>query len=212
MLHKDLFVVALPLPAYNKNIKRRNEMRKAILILLVFVMAGGFWACQCSHKEAAISIGKLRITKQEVDTSLLRFAGERQLSPADKKKLINSFINRKLILLEAEREGLDKDPSFLQDVQFFWEQTLLKLIIDRKIKELSGRIKVTENEVRDYFENHKESFGKKSLEEIYGQIKFILFRQKQQKALTSWINSLRQNAKIKINYKLLGIQEGGSNG
>ena len=188
-------------------------MKKVFWLAIgAFFCLAALSACGRQDRDIAISIGKLKISKQELDASLSRWQNTKNLTPAEKQKLINAFINRKLILLAAEKEGLDKDPRFLQNVQFFWEQALLKLAIGKKINALAQKIRVSEKEIKNYYQSHKQEFGQKPLAEVYAQIKFLILRQKQQKALSEWISTLHQKTKVKINYKLLGLKKGGKNG
>jgi len=48
--------------------------------------------------------------------------------------------------------GLDKDPMFLQSLQLFWEQSLMKMVIGRKINESTLVIRVSDNELKDYYD------------------------------------------------------------
>ncbi len=104
--------------------------------------------------------------------------------------------------------GLDKDPGFLSDIQLFWEQSLLKRVLARKMKALAIVITVNDREVKDFYEEHKEKeFSGKSLKDVSSQIETLLFRAKQQKAMENWVEALKRKTEIKINYDLLGINE-----
>ncbi|OQX81415.1 MAG: hypothetical protein B6D56_02455 [Candidatus Omnitrophica bacterium 4484_70.1] len=180
-------------------------MRKFLILMLVIF---SLWGCgQKGKKKAAIKIGKIEVTAQEFEEAfnLSSFAQE---NSSAKKEFLDTFISRKLILKEAEREGLDKDPEFLRDVQLFWEQSLLKLMLSRKMKSLSTHIKVGEDEIRRYYSMHKDKeFSHKPLVEVRDKIKWFLFNQKQKQALQDWINSLKRKTRIDIDYKALNITE-----
>ncbi|MDD4955864.1 MAG: hypothetical protein PHP17_07510, partial [Candidatus Omnitrophica bacterium] len=116
-----------------------------------------------------------------------------------------NLINRKLILREAETRGLDKEESFLEDVQDFWEQALLKRAVDKKAKELFINIKIDDTAINDFYNANKDKFQGKTLESVYPEIRLILFKEQQKKAVEDWMNSLKTNANVKINYKELGL-------
>ena len=125
-----------------------------------------------------------------------------------KKEFLEKFISRKLILQEAIRLELDRDPQFLNDVQFFWEQSLLKLALSKKIKELSIDTQVSDQEIRDYYEHSKDvEFIDTELSDVYDQIKWIVLNDKQRVAVSTWSESLRKNINIEIDYKALEIEE-----
>ena len=97
------------------------------LVIVLFMVIGG-----CAKKEQSpIQIVLIQISSEEFEKDFLssRFA---QGGDKGRKDFLDNFISRKTMLLEAEKMGLDKDPEFLQDIQMFWEQNLLKLILDKK--------------------------------------------------------------------------------
>ena len=104
--------------------------------------------------------------------------------------------------------GLDKDPQFLQNIQLFWEQSLLKLVLQMKMNELTSTVKVDDKEVRDFYNKIKEEdASEQEFAKIYDQIKLILFKEKQNKAIQVWVNSLRNETEIEIDYDSLGIKQ-----
>jgi hypothetical protein len=179
-------------------------MKKTIFLIMVITLVSG---CGFVKKEKpVIKIGTIRVSLDEFNQALANFQAM-QGQAADRKEFLDAFISRKLILKEAERLGLDRDPEFLNDIQLFWEQSLLKLMLSKKIKELSFAVKVGEKEIQNYYASHKENdFLNKELSEVYDQIKWILLNTQQKKAVDDWIRSLRQKTKIEIDYKAVGIK------
>ncbi|MBN3040577.1 MAG: SurA N-terminal domain-containing protein [Candidatus Omnitrophica bacterium] len=180
-------------------------MKRLILFILVllFLTTG----CELfSRQKPAISIGKIKISKQEFDDA---FASSifRSGDIEARKQFLERFISRKLILQEAERLGLDKDPQFLKDIQLFWEQSLLKLALSKKIKELSLDTQVSDAEVRKYYDNNKDiEFMGQEIAQVYDQIKWLILNEKQRDAIKEWADSLQKDTEIKIEYDLLGIK------
>jgi len=180
-------------------------MNRMLAITLLFFLI--FLNFSCSPKEkSAISIGDIRITAQEFQKASDRFAYQRTLTKEARKEFLEVFINRKLILREAENEGLDKDPQFLESVQAFWAQSLLKLILDKKIEELSLDISITEDGIESFYKANKDKFPDIEEAEAYDQIKMLIFKEKQRKVLDDWIDFLRKKTNIKIDYKLLDLE------
>jgi len=176
------------------------------LRLLIFTIAILLSTACAPKEEAVISIGDIKITKAEFEKEFKKLNSSKPDSIEARKEFIDNIINRKLILKEAESKNLDKDPAFLDEVQDFWEQSLLKLVIDRKAKELFMNIKINENEVNDFYNANKEKFENKPLSDVYGEVRLILFKKKQQDAVAEWIDSLKKEANVKVNYKLLGLE------
>ena len=174
------------------------------IICLLFLI---FSNCSCSpREESAISIGEIRITAKEFDNAFNRSAYREVPSKEARKDFLEIFINRKLILKQAEKQGLDKDPQFLESVQSFWAQSLLKLILDKKIEQITSDTSITDVEIKSYYQIHKDKFPDKQESEVYHRIKLLIFKEKQRKALQEWMDALKKNTKIKINYKLLDLE------
>jgi len=166
-----------------------------------------FLSLSCTKKEEnAIVIDKIKISKNEFEDAFEKSIYARTPTKENRREFLENFINRKLILREAEELGLSKDPQFLDSVHSFWEQSLLKLILDNKIKELSLGIRVDDAEIRNFYELHKDKFPNKEQSDVYDEIKFLIFKEKQKNVLEEWMDSLRKETKIKINYKLLDLE------
>jgi len=179
-------------------------MRYIAVLLLVLCASG----CEPREqkKPVALRVGDISITADEFNEAYERsmfVPGESNLT---KKEFLDMFVKRRLLLKEAEKANLHTDERFLKSVEYFWQQSLLKLVIDRQLKEISVKVDVTEKEVRDYYEVNKANFGGKTYEEKRERIKFMLLREKQQKALEDWMTGLKNNVKITADNKALGLE------
>jgi len=184
-------------------------MRKFMLIALVMFLCSG-WSWK-QKKDAAIVIGDIRVTAEEFENALAESRYEEN-DPAQRREFLDAFIARKLILKEAERKGLDKDPEFLKSLQLFWEQSLLKLVIAKRMDEATGSIKVEQKEINKYYLQHKLEFGEKTLSEVYNQIKWILFKEKQRAAIEDWTEQLKAATPVDIDYNRLGMENNENGG
>jgi len=92
-----------------------------------------------------------------------------------KEQILDNLIQKKLLLLEAQRQGLDKDPAFMKMVERFWEQSLLRSLLEKKSKEILSSIQAPEEE-----RSRKAS-----------------------QSMQQWVDALRKNAKIRINKDVL---------
>jgi len=108
--------------------------------------------------------------------------------------------------LEAERMGLDRDPQFLREIQDFWQERLLKLVLQRKSEEYRSKVRVTPEEIQQYFEEHPEWFAGMTLQQSSDNIRQLLLQARQQAMMEEWLKALRTQAKITVDYSRLGIQ------
>ncbi len=180
-------------------------MRKLILFAVILTFVCVSLGCG-KRPKTVISIGKIKISADEFNSAFNKSLYGNPPTMERRRQFLSTFINRKIILKEALNDGLDKDPKFLEDVQFFWEQALVKLTLNKKIKELASGIQISEKEVKDYYERRKAEFPGKNLAEASEQIKLELFIEKQRKALDDWLTSLAKKSAIRMDYKSLGLE------
>jgi hypothetical protein len=89
-----------------------------------------------------------------------------------KEDALDKLITKKILLQEAQRESFDKDQKFMKEIERYWEQALLKLLINKKIDDFSKKLPA-DLSVED--------------------------RQKMlQDELTKWVSGLRASAKVRI--------------
>lgn len=189
--------------------------RYVIFMLLgVFLIAG----CECRSAQkspVAIKIGSTDVTAGEFEAAFRQALHTGEDTGQARREFLDTYVMRMLLLKEAEKLGLDRDPAFLKDVEYFWQQSLIKLVLDRKTKELlAGRITITDGDVRDYYHENKDKYFKdKELSSVYDQIRWIILNNRQKEAVSDWLRDLKNAAKVEIDYKLLNITgQGGEDG
>jgi hypothetical protein len=53
-----------------------------------------------------------------------------------KEELLEEIITKKVLLQEAQRQNFDKDRAFMKEIERYWEQALIKLMVRKKMSEL----------------------------------------------------------------------------
>ncbi len=140
--------------------------------------------------------------------------------PKARKEFLEDLIGIEVVLQEAKRQGLDKDPEFKK------RQDMLKKEMERRIqddarnelfnsllkKELADKLnKVappTDQEVRDYYAKNMDKMrtpdGKKlSFKEVEPQLKRRMLAEKQRDLYLEYAKALRAKANITVNEKAL---------
>jgi len=132
-----------------------------------------------------------------------RFVG---MGASGRKQFIDEFIANRLILKEAERRSLNKNPDFLLELQNHWEQALMRLMLEKISQEMLAEIVVNDQDIHSYYNRFKDTeFANMKLPDVYQQIKWMLSREKQRKLLAGWVESLKADAVISLDYERLGI-------
>ena len=142
------------------------------IMLLIFVFNG--CARQKPAKEVLATIDGYSLYVED-------FLSEAKLYPPSyrekltKKQILDDLIQKKLLLQEAQRRGLDKDPAFMKMVERFWEQSLLRSLLEKRSTEILSSIEAPEEE-----RNQKAS-----------------------QMMQEWSDNLKGRAKIQINKEAL---------
>jgi hypothetical protein len=124
-------------------------MRYIYYIILIFLVLSGAMAYELLSpavpaKDTAMVINGQVITREEFN-SLCSSPSNGMNARSD---AINFLITRELLIQEAQREGIDKEESFRRSMQNFYEQSLIKLLMDKKFNSL--RVAVSDSELDRY--------------------------------------------------------------
>ncbi len=109
-------------------------MKHWILMIGLSVLLG----CQPKGptlQKVVAQVGPYTITQNEFEEAYRESAYAKQDTPSSRQAFLDHLIDQKLILLDAQRQGLDKDPRFLGMVESFWQQSLLTVALQQKTKE-----------------------------------------------------------------------------
>ncbi len=154
--------------------------RRPIFILfflfLIIILSGCCPLSPGQDKDIIVSVNNYSITRDE-------FESEFKISPYGKidtaesrKDFLNTLIDRKLILQYAQQKSFDKEKSFLKSIEKFWEQSLLKVALDKKTGEIEAKISASD---------------------------WKTARAEETKMMSDWMNELREKARITVKGDIL---------
>jgi len=121
-----------------------------ILLILIFALVSGC-SPSASNKEVLVKIDNYSMSPEDFVGEIKAIPDFRRGSKTD-EELLQDIIEEKLILLQAQREGLDKQAPFMKLIERFWEQSLLRAITEKKMKEFLETVSVTEEEMKSCYE------------------------------------------------------------
>lgn len=180
------------------------------MIRLYVVIAAGVAAlsCSCFNQPADSSkpvakVNEYVITSDDFRQTLARSAYFHDivgLSLADKKNLLDDQIRKELLIQEAIKQGIDKDPEFREVIERYWEQTLIASLMKRQCSSLESGIIVTDDEIEKRFKEMVQSGGEPSqlTGELSRKLEQEIRDEKQAKALEDWTEYLSKEAKITV--------------
>ncbi|MDY6842987.1 MAG: peptidyl-prolyl cis-trans isomerase [Thermodesulfobacteriota bacterium] len=135
----------------------------------------------------------------------------------DLKKTLEEMIDDYLLYQEGYRLKLDKDPEFIRRAHSYLEfQSIIRL---RK-EAIKDKITVTEDEIKEYYEEHlvkkakqKENFLLPDYNTVEKRIRRQIYKRKEKERERQYINQIKENVTIKINTELLdSLGENDTNG
>lgn len=180
---------------------------KYLLIITAVFLLNFACAKKGPSDKIAVKISDYSLTAGEFNELFAEFKSFED-TPRAREAFLDNLITRKLLLQEAQRKGLDKQKDFLKSIENFWEQSLLKIIMDRKTKEISRDMTATEQELRARYNKWLQDNpnNPKTFDELGDIIKWHLLKEKETIAINSWIDGLKNKAIIEIDKRAIGIE------
>jgi len=176
-------------------------MKKIVSSILLLVIIFMFFKLKPPKQEDyLVKINNYTITLQEFNEEFKSSAYAKNNTPDSKRDFLNMLIWRKLILQDAQARGMDKDKEFLKSIEHFWEQSLLKRMMNQKSQEITGSASISDSEVEAIYNKLKnEGKADKPYDQMYKQIKWSLTQLQESLMINKWLASLYKKANIKIN-------------
>jgi len=132
--------------------KRLLVVSIAFFLLLSCTKGGG------QKGDYVAKIGDTTITTVDVQKemeSLPPMAKDFFQGPEGISRFVDELVKKELLYLEAKKRGLDKSDDFQRKVEDFKKFTLINQLLEKEIESAS---KVTDKEIKDYYDAHKDDF------------------------------------------------------
>ncbi len=134
---------------------------KLLKMALAITLALGVTACGDKDKEkAAPSQVLARVNDQEITVSQLNvlLAGAPNATEADKQKTLDKLVEQELLVQEAIKQKLDRDPRILGVI----EQTRKQILAKAMAENMAGQpAKASAMEVSNFFNSHPALFAER---------------------------------------------------
>ena len=134
-----------------------NIISKGVLIIL-------FLICGCTNnspeakKKVVAKINNVALTVEDFKgeaNPLLMKKYSSYSSLKQKDQVLEELITKEILLQEAQRLNLDKQKSFMKEIEGYWEQALMKSLINRKLQEFSPLIQVNSQDILEEYNRLK---------------------------------------------------------
>ena len=138
--------------------------------ILMLLAAMTLSACDDQKKKTnkvLATVDGNEITALQLDAELQHAGGATEENSAQKKTLrrqaLDALINRQILLKEAVRNKIDRDPKLIQIVERFKTQAIVQAYLESKEGNLS---KPSKAEIDAYFEEHPELFAHRKILDV----------------------------------------------
>lgn len=188
--------------------------KKNTIITISFLAAGAvlFYGCGKTKEKgespvvAVINSYKLTVDDFRDEAKLTMHTKALSDDPLKaKEEFLEEIITKKILIQEAQKENFDKDKTFMKEIERYWEQALLKLLVKKKMKEFSGEAIVRNDEIQAEYERLVTEEGRDigPFAEIAPEVEKNIRQEKTEEMFYDWIDELFENSKIKINKDIL---------
>lgn len=137
-----------------------------LCIALVLVTAASISACGNKEKksgQALVRVNGEEITVLQINDELRRAGVNTEQQKTASKQLLESLIDRQLILAEAARNKIDRTPEVVQAI----ERAKAQIISQAYLQSIAGKItKPSIAEINEYFQKHPEYFTQRKQYDI----------------------------------------------
>lgn len=139
----------------NQHFRISNLFPAIILILVLFLSLNlGCSKVNSDDEKIVAVLNKEPITLKEFQKEIALRSKQNpayKVTPSAIEDQLDIIIDRRLMIQEAMNMGLVSNPDFVRTIQTFWEQTLIRELIENKNREWEERIFVTEQEITNYY-------------------------------------------------------------
>ncbi|HEX8956741.1 MAG TPA: EpsD family peptidyl-prolyl cis-trans isomerase [Burkholderiaceae bacterium] len=151
--------------------KSRTKFRHGVAHAAIFaslLAALGLAACSHSDGESKPGQALVRVNGDEVTVyqlnEELRQAGNADADPAtQRKQLVSALVDRQLLVDEARKQKLDRDPNVVEAIERAKSQILAQAYLKTKVADLP---KPDKAEIDAYYSAHPEFFAQRKLFEM----------------------------------------------
>ena len=178
--------------------------------IFCFLGGGALSFCGCeklgggSGGKTVVRINDLQATAEDLQQERSSTRGSLDAAGAaagQEPEWLTRFIERELLVQEAQRLGLDREQVFMRSIERFWKEALVKQLVDRKAREISSQVHIYEPEIEAYYrqlEEEAKGGPMPPMAEMREGIQKLLRQHKETEAMERWLEDLRTTARIEV--------------
>lgn len=160
---------------------------KGLMLIISFLLI--FTSCakmEGDKGQYLAKVGKVKIMQADLEREMKNlpdFAQQLFKGSEGKERFLNELVKKELLYQEAIKRGLDKNAEYKNKVEDFKKITLIGQLLE---KEIEAKAKVTDEDVKAYYDEHKEDFSP------FNKIRISLIRVKTEEEAKKILERLKE--------------------
>ncbi|MBI4710346.1 MAG: peptidylprolyl isomerase [Nitrospirae bacterium] len=133
-------------------------MKKIIILICLTLFAFGCGQKGTSSSTVLVTVKGAKITKDiflKEFSRLPEWAKAKFQNQEGKEQFLNELIKKELLYGKAKKQGLEKDKEYMAALEEFKKMELISLLLK---KEIEGKVKVTDEDVKTFYDKHSYEF------------------------------------------------------
>ena len=135
-------------------------MKRPLVLIVVVMSFALLFSCAKKAEQKSASgyvakVGSVTITQDDVTRELKGLPEQIQrmfAGPEGMDRFVDELVKKEILYQEAKKRGLETDPEYQKKVEDFKKISLISLLLE---KEVEGKAKVNDADVKKYYEAHK---------------------------------------------------------
>lgn len=149
--------------------------------------------------------------KHGYDHTLCDSSEECELHPIDSmegyKEVINQMASEQIIVDWAEKNGITQREEVQHEISDLFDNANVEEVVNQIYKQQLSLDSISKLDVQLYFDENKEKYQGKTLNDVETEIRQILLSQKEEEYFPEYIEKLKETAGLEVNYDLLKVTE-----
>jgi parvulin-like peptidyl-prolyl isomerase len=133
-------------------------MRKLLILIAALIFVVSCSKGSSTKGNVVAKVGNKTITQEELQAEIKALPAEAKAffqGPEGTARFVDEIINKEMLYLEAQKRGLDKNKEFQKQVEEFKKLTLINQLLQKEIESAS---KVSDKDIKEYYDKHKDEF------------------------------------------------------
>lgn len=129
----------------------RYLIRLFLIVFIISALSSLFLTPKSPNnreEDIALSVNGRQFLKERIDNEQSKYGYHNN----ELSSIYNSLITEEVLIQEAQRLGIDKEEEFRLALKNYYEQSLVKILLDRKTREIQNQVAVSDADIDNYQE------------------------------------------------------------